>query len=153
MEQFISFSENGWLKRHCLIKEQKNMLHYFSKSCGNFGLSNYNLKRNYWSSNTKQGKPLALSLRHWCFPGKFIVQAYNFIKKRLQHRCFPLNISYFLRTLSLKNTYFFIYFIESLLKMIKNAFCFILQALFVLKIFNFLSWLSGHVEKTAWLER
>ena len=32
-------------------------------------------------------------------------------------------------------------FIESLLKIIKNAFCFILKALFVLKIFNCLSWL------------
>ena len=44
-------------------------------------------------------------------------------------------------------------FIESLLKMMKNAFYFILKALFVLKIFKFLSWLFGHVEKTAWLER
>ena len=29
---------------------------------------------------------------------------------------------------------------------------FILKALFVLKILKFLSWLFGHVEKTAWLE-
>ena len=43
-------------------------------------------------------------------------------------------------------------FIESLLKMMKNAFYFILKALFVLKIFKFLSWLFGHVGKTAWLE-
>ena len=34
----------------------------------------------------------------------------------------------------------------------KNAFCFILKAPFILKIFKFLSWLFGHVEKTAWLE-
>ena len=40
---------------------------------------------------------------------------------------------------------------ESLLKMMKNAFYFTLQALFVLKIFK-LSWLFGYVE-TAWLER
>ena len=38
-------------------------------------------------------------------------------------------------------------------KMMKNDFYFILKALFVLKIFKFLSWLFGHVEKTAWLER
>ena len=44
-------------------------------------------------------------------------------------------------------------FIESPLKMTKNAFCFILKALFVIKIFKFLSWLFGHLEKTAWLER
>ena len=43
--------------------------------------------------------------------------------------------------------------IESPLKVIKNAFYFILKALFVLKIFKFLSWLFGHVEKSAWLER
>ena len=43
--------------------------------------------------------------------------------------------------------------IESPLKMIKNVFYFILKALFVLKIFKFLSWLFGHVGKTAWLER
>ena len=35
----------------------------------------------------------------------------------------------------------------------KNAFYLILKALFVLKIFKFLSWLFGHVEKTARLER
>ena len=41
-------------------------------------------------------------------------------------------------------------FIEKPLKMTKNAFYFILKAL---KIFKFLSWLFGHVEKMAWLER
>ena len=35
----------------------------------------------------------------------------------------------------------------------KNAFYFIIKALFVLKIFKYLSWLFGHVEKTTWLER
>ena len=37
--------------------------------------------------------------------------------------------------------------IESSLKMMKNAFYFILKALFVLKIFKFLSRLFDHVEK------
>ena len=36
---------------------------------------------------------------------------------------------------------------ESTLKMMKNAFYFISKALFVLKIFKFLSWLFGHVPK------
>ena len=36
---------------------------------------------------------------------------------------------------------------ESPLKMMKNAFYSILKALFILKIFRFLSWLFGHVEK------
>ena len=37
--------------------------------------------------------------------------------------------------------------------MMKNGFYFILKAYFVLEIFSFLSWLFGHVEKMAWLER
>ena len=36
---------------------------------------------------------------------------------------------------------------ESPLRMIKNAFCFTSKALFVLKIFKFLSWLFGQVAK------
>ena len=36
---------------------------------------------------------------------------------------------------------------EGPLKVMKNAFNFTLKALFVLKIFKFLSWLFGHVEK------
>ena len=32
-------------------------------------------------------------------------------------------------------------------KVMKNAFCFTLKAIFVLKIFTFLSWLFGYVEK------
>ena len=35
------------------------------------------------------------------------------------------------------------------LKMVKNAFYSILKALFDLMIFKFLSWIFGHVEKTA----
>ena len=38
-------------------------------------------------------------------------------------------------------------FFESPLKLLKNAFYFTLKALFVLKIFNFLSWPFGHDEK------
>ena len=44
-------------------------------------------------------------------------------------------------------------FIESPLKVMKNVFFFISKALFVHKIYLFLSRLFGHVEKAAWLER
>ena len=40
-------------------------------------------------------------------------------------------------------------FFESPLKIMKNAFYFILKAFFVLKIFNFLSRLFGHAGKKA----
>ena len=41
--------------------------------------------------------------------------------------------------------------IESPLKMMKNVFYFTSKALFVLKIFKFLSWLFGHVAK--WFDK
>ena len=44
---------------------------------------------------------------------------------------------------------FFICFNDSPSKMMENAFYFILKALFILKIFKFLSYLLGHAEKTA----
>ena len=47
----------------------------------------------------------------------------------------------------------FICFNDSPSKMMKNAFYFILKALFILNILKCLSWLFGHVEETAWLER
>ena len=37
-------------------------------------------------------------------------------------------------------------------EVIKNAFCFILKARFILKIFKFLPRLFGHVGIAAWLE-
>ena len=55
--------------------------------------------------------------------------------------------------LSPSKKFIFICFSESPLKMMKNAFYFILKALMVLKIFKFLSWHLGHVEGTVWLER
>ena len=55
--------------------------------------------------------------------------------------------------LSPSKTIFFICFNDGTSKMMKNAFYFILKALFILKIFKFLSWLFEHVKKTAWLER
>ena len=46
-----------------------------------------------------------------------------------------------------------IYFNDSPLKMMENSFYLILKALFVFKIFKHLSWIFGHVKKTARLER
>ena len=46
----------------------------------------------------------------------------------------------------------FICFNDSPLKMMKNAFYLMWIALFIFKIFKFMSWLFEHVGKTAWLE-
>ena len=35
----------------------------------------------------------------------------------------------------------------------ENTFYLVLKAFFVLKIFKYLSWIIGHVEKMVWLER
>ena len=74
----------------------------------------------------------------------------------LKQRCVGFSIfnsvSFLLKSDSPLPKKFFICFYGSPLKM-KNAFYFILKALFVLRIFKFLSWLFGHREKTAWLER
>ena len=53
----------------------------------------------------------------------------------------------------LPNKIIIIYFNESPLKMMKNAFYFILKIELSFKIFKFLSWHFGYVVKTAWLER
>ena len=47
----------------------------------------------------------------------------------------------------------FISFNESPLEIMKNAFCFILKAFFVLKILQFLSWLFGQVEKNGFIRK
>ena len=47
----------------------------------------------------------------------------------------------------------FICFNKNRLKIMKNAFDFILKTLFILKLFKFSSWLFGHEEKMCWLER
>ena len=47
----------------------------------------------------------------------------------------------------------FICFNESPLKMMKNAFYFILKVFFIFKIFKFLSWLFSYIEKMAWRKR
>ena len=54
-------------------------------------------------------------------------------------------------TLTFQKKVFFICFNDSSSKMMKNAFYFILKALFLLTIFKFLSWLFERAEKTAWL--
>ena len=55
------------------------------------------------------------------------------------------------RLLSSKNIY--IYIFVSMIALQKWWKMKMIKALFVLKIFRFLSRLFGHVEKTAWLER
>ena len=49
--------------------------------------------------------------------------------------------------------YCFTCFNDSPLKMIKDAFYFILKTFFILKIFKLLSGIFGYTEITAWLER
>ena len=68
------------------------------------------------------------------------VKACNFIKKTLQHRCFPVNIVKLLKLDShIPKKFLSFASFESPLRMMNNAFYFILKAFFILKIFKFLS--------------
>ena len=68
---------------------------------------------------------------------------------------FPISFrsSFKVRLSHLPRKFSFIYVNDSPSEMMKNAFYFIIKALFVLKIYTFLSLPFGHVEKTAGLER
>ena len=57
------------------------------------------------------------------------------------------NISFKVGLPSFKKKNCFVCFNGSPLKLMKNAFYFILKDIFVLKIFKVLSWLFGHVKK------
>ena len=67
---------------------------------------------------------------------------------KMKHQYDPFKVG-----LSLPKKKCVICFIESPLKMMKNAFFHLSFSSFILKMFKFLSWLFGHVQKTAWLER
>ena len=56
------------------------------------------------SSHQRCSRKIAVLKNFATFTGKHL-QACNFIKKRLQHRCFPVNIAKFLRRPILKNIY------------------------------------------------
>ena len=77
---------------------------------------------------------------------------YNYELKSLTQRRISFNYV-FLKSDSHLSKKKIICFNESPLKMMKNALYFILEALFVLKIFKFLPWLFFDVEKAAWVER
>ena len=91
----------------------------------------------------------------------FLPLAWNFLFTSLtQSSSKTLSIQLFLCDWYLQGSWtlpskinFVICFKDSPLKIMKNAFYFTLKALFVFKIFKFLSWFFGHVEKTAWWER
>ena len=87
-----------------------------------------------------------LSLISAWLPGEKLIDPVNLIFLYLPAEIFKVG-------LSPSKKICVICLIESLLEMMKNAIYFIPKALFVLKIFKFLSRLFGFVGKTAWLER
>ena len=81
-----------------------------------------------YSTNGFSGRPLALS----AYTSSLTLQSESNLPKKI---CYLLHWKPFK------------------IKMMKNAFYFILKALFVLKIFKFSSWLFGHEGKRTWWER
>ena len=102
-----------------------------------------------WSSNSSvyfiNAFYNSLNVQNWpknCWPLlRLIAIALNLVKNYLKVGLSPS-----------KQKSFYLFY-ESLLKMIKNPFCFILKALFVLNMFKFLSWLFGYVEKNALIRK
>ena len=66
-------------------------------------------KSSHWRNSVKTGvlKSFKNSQENICVGVSVnkvtCIQAYNFIKKRLQHRCFPVNTTKFLRTPTVSN--------------------------------------------------
>ena len=108
--------------------------------------------------------------RKYLYQSLFLNKVTDFSYK-LWHRCFPVNFAKFLQNIFLYRTHsvaasghrteglkgvlsdlrkFFV--TESFSKMMKNASYFTVKAFFVLKIFNFLPWLLGHLGCMVWLE-
>ena len=95
------------------------ILHYFS----------FLLRQHWQEKNQKQKQPSEVFIenaalknfgifteKHLCWSLFLIkMQACNFIKRRLQHGCFPVNIAKFLRTPILKNIYG-----KAIVKMVRN---------------------------------
>ena len=83
---------------------------------------------------------------------KLLADVIAFRAKRFEinsHNLLNPLFCYFKVGLSVSKRISIVCLIESPLKMMKNAFYFILKVLFVLKIFKILSRLFGRVEKTA----
>ena len=102
-------------------------------------------RENYYSRNLRKIRTkhvLDTFLRKFLLKLKYTLN-YIVFKRFRKHKLTLKSDSH------LPKKYIFICFNKSPLKMMKNAFYFILKALFVLKIFKFLSWHFGHVEETA----
>ena len=97
------------------------------------------------SSRRLGDKKMGISASHkskWCVSTKSIFHKFISDESKANPKSLKLDSD-------LPKKFLFISFNESTLKIIKNIFYFILKALFVLKIFRFLSWHFGHIEETA----
>ena len=74
-------------------------------------------------------------------------------KRRKHYKCINQKPLYFKVELSPSKKNYVICLTESLLKMMEKAFYFILKAVFILKIFKFLSRLFGHVRKNGLIRK
>ena len=124
------------------------------------------MTKNYFHRDFNVSLEDAFMKSFWNLNGlKGLISGPKCFKNRNKTTCFDLILyrfwfvnskriqNQFLKSGSHLPKFLFVCFNDSPSKMSKNAFYFILKSLFVLKIFKFLSWLFGHVEKTAWLER
>ena len=77
-------------------------------------------------------------------------QAWNFVKKRLQHRYFPVNVTKFLRTAILKNTceWLLLFMLNVVVILIWLPFLLIIAMICWFKLAN--AWKLAFLEKQVW---
>ena len=101
----------------CVVRKIESLVEKFSCSFPHINLAHHitalekidhiweldNIERFYNPIQTTNSK-FSYAFKPCCYVGEGeCFQACNFIKKRLQHSCFPVNIAKFLRTPILKN--------------------------------------------------
>ena len=84
---------------------------------------------------------------------KYIKSSYRLRKRKQLMALTNIVFNSFEVGLSSSETHCVIHFNESPLRKMKNTFYLTLKALFAYKILKFFSWIFGHAQKTAWLER
>ena len=120
------------------------MINFYKHSFKNIAYSIY-IYTNFFSKNKCGGDKTEIE-------SACSLRSVPLCKYVLKQRIQMVNYQIWSPALTFQKIFCIIPFTKSSLKIIKNAFHFILKALFVLKILKFLSSFYGHVEKTAPLE-
>ena len=145
---------NTWEMKCCMAKFQRSWLLLLPKewdSVDTAGVASMNLPINYYNENQHMTKELGgdqdeHSVINW-------LMTLNYKKMDDREYWKSKVVDVWLRSIRWWWWWLWWWWCWWWWKLMKNAFYFILKALFLLKIFKVLSRHFGHVGKTPWLER